>query len=378
MLMMNSARKAGITELGYLKWLLRKNPFSSISSEALSKVLPLHVDTEADKNLAGIVRSTVERGAKGMLFIVGEFGSGKTHRLKLISELAEKTPCYYIKVDVESLGGLVRRIYERIEEEGLLSKIGTALKLREERIIHDNYEDLAEDIASLLSQKEYFILMLDEIENLVQRSSRRELERLSLFLHRLYSRMEKGMIIMACVPRAFNILNSYIRDIPYSKVVVKRISNEEAELILSRRLQLCREGMTRRISLDSLYPFKRETVHKMNEIAEGNPRKLLRYARMLLASSVASVLEGNAIGPEFLLKEFPPTKGSDHIKSDYDGVFKTIKNKFGERSFSIIEASKIFNLPITETKELLERLVEENKLVRDGLKYKVVAYSHNL
>lgn len=368
---MNSARRAGITEIGYLKWLLKKNPFSSISSEALSKVLPLHVDTEVDKSLAGIVRNTVERGTKGMLFIVGEFGSGKTHRLKLISELVESTPCYYIKVDVESLGGLVRRIYERIEEEGLLSKIESALRLREERIIHDNYEDLAEDIANILSQKEYFILMLDEIENLVQRSSRRELERLSSFLHRLYDRMGRGMIIVACVPRAFNILKPYIGDMPYSKVFVKRISNEEAELILSRRLQLCREGMAKRISLDSLYPFKRETVHKMNEIAEGNPRKLLRYARMLLASSVASLLEGNTIGPESLLKEFPPTKVGNRAESGHDGIFRKIKDEFGGRSFSAIEASRVINLPIAETKELLDRLVEENKLMRDGLRYRV-------
>jgi type II secretory pathway predicted ATPase ExeA len=371
MLMMNSAKKAGIAELGYLKWLLKKNPFSSISSEALSEITPLHVDTEVDKDLARIVRSTIERGTKGLLFVVGEFGSGKTHRLRLISELVERIPCYYIKVDVESLGGLVRRIYEKIEEEGLLSKIEAILKLREERIIHDNYEDLAEDIANILSQKGYFILMLDEIENLVQRSSRKELERLGSFLHRFYDRIERGIIVIACVPKAFNILNLYIRDIPYNRVVVKRISNEEAELILSKRLQLCREGAARRISLDSLYPFKRETVHKMNEIAGGNPRRLLKYARMLLASSVASVLEGNAIGPEFLLKEFSPTKGSSHVKNDYNGVFKTIRNKFGERSFSIIEASKVINLPIAETKELLEKLVEENKLMRDGFRYKV-------
>jgi DNA-binding IclR family transcriptional regulator len=52
-------------------------------------------------------------------------------------------------------------------------------------------------------------------------------------------------------------------------------------------------------------------------------------------------------------------------------VFKTIRNKFGERSFSIIEASKVINLPIAETKELLEKLVEENKLMRDGFRYKV-------
>ncbi len=363
-----------IVELGYLKYLLKKNPFALLSSEGIEQVLPLHVDTRVDAELSTIIGSWMKNRERGLLFITGEFGSGKTHRLKLIKELASGLPCYYIKVDVETLRDLIARTLSLIREERITSKIELILGSR--RTTTANLEDAIEELLSKLNQNEYNLLLFDELENTVMTGSNQKVKDIAGFIKRLYTEL-KGAIIIACIPPAFHMIAPHLRDVPYKHVRMKGVSNEEAELIIARRIQVCREDLVKNGLLESTYPFSKDAIYLMNELAGGNPRRLLKYARSMLTISVLSDLaKGGTIDSSKIMKNIPvPRSPSDREENhrDLPPEVRKLLSHFGESSFSTIEASKVLGRSISECKYLLDDLVRKSLLMREGPRYRVIS-----
>ncbi len=365
-----------IVELGYLKYLLKKNPFALLSSEGIEQVLPLHVDTQVDAELSAIISSWIKNRKKGLLFITGEFGSGKTHRLKLIKELASGLPCYYVKVDVETLRDLVARMLSLVRKGKVTSKIELILGSR--RTIAANLEDAIEELLSKLNQNEYSLLLFDELENAVMTGSNREVRDIAEFIKRLYTEL-KGAIIIACVPPAFHVIAPHLRDVPYRHVRMRGISNEEAELIIAKRIQACRGDLVKNGPLESTYPFSKDAIYLLNELAGGNPRRLLKYARSMLTTSVLSDLaKGGTIDSSKIMKSIPVSRSSPDRRGNHEDLppeVRKLLSHFGETPFSTIEASKVLERSISECKYLLDDFVRKSFLTREGPRYKVVLSS---
>lgn len=358
-----------VVEAGYMRWMLRANPFAYLSSESLEEVHALHVDTEIDEKLAQLVDDVVRKGAKHLVFLVGEFGTGKTHRLRLINEILSDIPSFYVKIDVDDFETSIMRIAESIK------RISPLKPLRKK--LPRDPEELFMLIKSELIKYEVAILMLDEVENIVILGTRKDAELFSSFIARLYKELDRSrMIVIACIPPAYDIMKNLLGKIPHEKLEMKRINPKEARKILRKRLQYYRDVLNEEArNLNVGEPFTEDLVRKLNEMAEGNPRKLMKLARNLLAMLTRELKESGKLNQEKVLKliseasleeEPTPTEEPDEIDvvpEDVRPELATLRRKYPPgTTFSLIDVSKIFKVKLSEARDILGELLEEGAI----------------
>jgi len=358
-----------VVEAGYMRWMLRANPFAYLSSESLEEVHALHVDTEIDEKLAQLVDDVVRKGAKHLVFLVGEFGTGKTHRLRLINEILSDIPSFYVKIDVDDFETSIMRIAESIK------RISPLKPLRKK--LPRDPEELFTLIKSELNKYEVAILMLDEVENIVILGTRKDAELFSSFIARLYKELDRSrMIVIACIPPAYDIMKNLLGKIPHEKLEMKRINPKEARKILRKRLQYYRDVLNEEArNLNIGEPFTEDLVRKLNEMAEGNPRKLMKLARNLLAMLTRELKESGKLNQEKVLKliseasleeEPTPTEEPDEIDmvpEDVRPELATLRRKYPPgTTFSLIDVSKIFKVKLSEARDILGELLEEGAI----------------
>ena len=358
-----------VVEAGYMRWMLRANPFAYLSSESLEEVHALHVDTEIDEKLAQLVDDVVRKGAKHLVFLVGEFGTGKTHRLRLINEILSDIPSFYVKIDVDDFETSIMRIAESIK------RISPLKPLRKK--LPRDPEELFMLIKSELIKYEVAILMLDEVENIVILGTRKDAELFSSFIARLYKELDRSrMIVIACIPPAYDIMKNLLGKIPHEKLEMKRINPKEARKILRKRLQYYRDVLNEEArNLNIGEPFTEDLVRKLNEMAEGNPRKLMKLARNLLAMLTRELKESGKLNQEKVLKliseasleeEPTPTEEPDEIDvvpEDVRPELATLRRKYPPgTTFSLIDVSKIFKVKLSEARDILGELLEEGAI----------------
>ncbi len=358
-----------VVEAGYMRWMLRANPFAYLSSESLEEVHALHVDTEIDEKLAQLVDDVVRKGAKHLIFLVGEFGTGKTHRLRLIDEILSDTPSFYVKIDVDDFETSIMRIAESIK------RISPLKPLRKK--LPRDPEELFTLIKSELNKYEVAILMLDEVENIVILGTRKDAELFSSFIARLYKELDRSrMIVIACIPPAYDIMKNLLGKIPHEKLEMKRINPKEARKILRKRLQYYRDVLNEEAkNLNIGEPFTEDLVRKLNEMAEGNPRKLMKLARNLLAMLTRELKESGKLNQEKVLKliseasleeEPTPTEEPDEIDvvpEDVRPELATLRKKYPPgTTFSLMDVSKIFKVKLSEARDILGELLEEGAI----------------
>jgi len=358
-----------VIEAGYLRWMLRANPFAYLSSESLEEVKKVHVDTDIDDKLADILDKVVKNREKGLIFLVGEFGTGKTHRLRLIGEILEEASTFYVKIDVDDFSTAIYRIAHVI-------KSGIPIKLLKRRIPKDP-DQLIEIIINELNSYDLAVLLLDEVENVVVFGTRKDAELFSKAISMIFQRLNGGKaIVIGCIPPAYDIMKR-LMDVPHEKIEMKRLSPAEASRILKKRLEYYRALMNkeaRDFGLDE--PFTEDLVIKMNEMAEGNPRKLMKLARNVLAVLTKELRESGKLSKEKVLqivksadegKETPPEGGilEEKIPDGLKEEFDALRKKFPPgTSFSLVDASRVWGLKLIEANALI------SELMREGIIYK--------
>ncbi len=352
-----------VVEAGYLRWMLKANPFSYLSSESLESVMEVHVDTKVDEVLGSLIDKALSENEKKFIFLIGEFGMGKTHRLRLIKEIFEDIPAFYVKIDVDDFETSLKRIAEALKRV-------SPLKAFKKKIPNDP-ESLKVMIIKELNRYDHSILMLDEVENIVVLGTRRDAEMFTEFLKTLYEKMHPGNIILiACIPPAYDLMKSLLKDTPHKVVRMKKVGLEEAERILRKRFEMFMERVEG-IKPDRRAPFSREIVQKLNEIADGNPRKLMKLARNLLAMLTRELKESGKLDENKIVnlissaekgepsEEIEEEEEKEEIKDPEEAV---LRDSFGDRPFSLIEASKVLSMKLSEAREVLNRLIEEGKV----------------
>ena len=360
-----------LVEVGYLRLLLKANPFAYLSSESLERVTDVHVDTKTDELLAKVVDRVVS-GSKELVFLVGEFGTGKTHRLRLMEEMLTDFTAVYVKVDVDDFSSLLNRIASVLRR----SKLPKPLSGR----LPEDEDELYALIRDTLKKYEYVLFMLDEAENLVVQGTKRDAERFVEFLKRLYSDLDGGkMIVIACVPPAYDVMKSLLGDIQHAVIRTNKIGPKEAEKILKKRIRHYRESLNLRASSLGLgEPFTDEMVAKMNELAGGNPRRLMKIARNVLAMLTKEFKEGSKVDPNRLLKMIAMAEGGDEEEvppqplledshnEDRPEIRAIIERFPPPTEFSVIQLSRVLGLGLVEARNLVNDLLEEGVVEKTG------------
>ncbi|RLG52715.1 MAG: hypothetical protein DRO00_05195 [Thermoproteota archaeon] len=366
-----------IDESAYLRWLLKYNPFIHLSSESLKSVGNFHVWTETDKAFWNSVKDFLENKKKNLVFLVGEFGSGKTHRLRLLYETLEEVPCIYIKVDSQDSRDVMRGIEAALHSLEIiparhLKKVILSLAGKKSDGYANDPETAAKEAASMMNNREEAILLIDEIENVILNNSKEEAKAFTKYLISLYNALSDGkMIVVACIPKAYETIKHMLWGFnpPPTVIRVKNISDEEAKEIIDRRLKLVFD-FKKQGSIFGNHFLSKETIAELNKISGGNPRKLMQLFRniLLTAPSLDDKEVKKAIRSLSGIREEIEKEEKETPK--YEEYLRMIRTRIGNRKyFSLIEAAEATELSLTDIKSVLNELRARNLVVKKGVRY---------
>ena len=252
----------------YARFALLKNPFNSESSD----VSLLHVHQDADDVIDEIFFHTLCENGRALLNIVGPHGIGKTERLLLIQDMAEKERAfsYYTRCSSDSLSTiegfidhLTRRWLFMPRALKKLRKIGK--KLGKKPI---DMKKLAKEIAKALDEIAPCFLLFDDIDLIRDRGE------LLTILQEILERSEKGVMIAIATDA---MVDKGIR------VELEPLTSREAELLLAKRILAARSVGD---DLDPLFPFTGAAVGRIFDDVGGNPGELLEKTKELIDSGV--------------------------------------------------------------------------------------------
>ena len=365
-----------IDESAYLRWLLKYNPFIHLSSESLKSVGNFHVWTETDRSFWNAVESFLKSKKKKLIFLIGEFGSGKTHRLRLLYETLEEVPCIYIKVDSQDSRDVIRGIEAALHSLEIiparhLKKVILSLAGKKEDGYSSDPKIAAEKAASMMNNRGEAILLMDEIENVILNNSEEDVRAFTKYLLSLYNALSDGkMIVIACIPKAYESIKHLLSNLnpPPTVIKVKKITDEEAKEIIDRRLkqvfELKKEG-----SVFENYFISKETIAELNRLSRGNPRKLMQIFRNILLT--ASTLDDREVKRALqVLSGIKKDIKEKKTPSKYGKYLRKIKARIGERKFfSLIEAAEATGLSLVNVKSILDELKARNLIIKRGVRY---------
>lgn len=366
-----------IDESAYLRWLLKYNPFIHLSSESLKSVENFHVWTETDKIFWNAVRDFLENKKKNLVFLVGEFGSGKTHRLRLLYETLEEVPCIYIKVDSQDSRDVIKGIEAALHSLEIiparhLKKVILSLAGRKSDGYVADPEEAAKEAASVMNNRGEAILLMDEIENVILNNTEEDTKAFTKYLTSLFNALSDGkMIIMACIPRAYEAIKHMLWGFnpPPTVIKVKSMTDEEAKELINRRLKLVFD-LKERGSIFGNYFISEETIAELNKLSEGNPRKLMQIFRNILLT--APSLDDKEIRKtiKILSGTKKDLKQEKKEISKYEEYLKRIRMKIGERKFfSLVEAAEATALSLADAKSVLSELKARDLITKKGVRY---------
>jgi len=368
-----------IDESAYLRWLLKYNPFIHLSSESLKSVGNFHVWTETDKTFWNTIKNFLENKKKNLVFLVGEFGSGKTHRLRLLYETLEEVPCIYIKVDSQDSRDVMKGIEAALHSLEIiparyLKKVILSLAGRKSNGYAGDPETAAKEAASMMNKRKEAILLIDEIENVILNNSEEDTKAFTKYLVSLYNALSDGkMIVIACIPKAYEAIKHLLWGFnpPPTVIKVKNITDDEAMEIINRRLKLVfdfKEGE----SILGNYFLSKETISELNKLSKGNPRKLMQIFRniLLTAPSLEDKEVRKVVKTLRGARKDVKDKEKEETTPKYEEYLKRIRARIGQRKFfSLIEAAEAMALSLTDVKSILNELRAQNLIIKKGVRY---------
>lgn len=360
--------KPGIDEIAYIRLLLRQNPFIHLSSESLETVKPVHVWTDTDKRFWGAVEKTIKEKEKTLIFLVGEFGSGKTHRLRLLYETLEDLPCVYIKVDSQDSREVIRGIETAIKTLEViparrLKKVVLSFSKRRGSKTFGSPEEAARRAAATINRRKEAVLLMDEIENVILSNSE-DSRIFANYLRSLYNELSEGkMLVVACIPQAYVAIKPLIWDVnpPPLAIRVERISDTEAEEIIDRRMRLGYDADS--VDGPFLHNMSSEMISKLNSLARRNPRKLMQVIRNI-------VLTAPSLDDRAIQKTVFSDEASEGVAEQYSKYVSLLRASCrGKDHFSLIDASEALSISLVEVKSILKEMEKQGYVEKTGVRY---------
>jgi len=344
-------------QAGYLRWLLVGNPFAHLSSEGLDEVSSYHVPTEVDRKVLEIIEKALHEGVHEIVVLVGEFGSGKTQRLRYVAERIDYADRIYVKIDSDDWVDVAKSILGAIRSS-LLDKL--LMRKVNDSILSDPLL-VAEQVASALNARERVILMLDEIENVLT-GTKKDAVAFAKFLKALHQRLEGGKVILiACVPKAISVIGRVLESLGAHILRVGPITPREASEIIRRRMSKYRvEGVK---SPNPYYPLTEKIVLKIAEKARYNPREMIRIARTVL--SHVTVGEGGRIAIDER-RMLSLLGGGEERKKESPLPDQLVELYRSSGPFTLREAAQALGKGIVETLSIIRSLERAGLIKRDS------------
>lgn len=279
----------------YDRYGLTSNPFRDLSSESLEDVGVYHVNLDVDQVLDTIKEEVFEKENRALVALVGLHGAGKTERLLVAQSDAKERNAFCVYFDVTTKStwvtqGIAKAIDGSAKIGGFKRIFSSPKWLREvsalEKVKDTNYDPVkaGQTFAEALNANAPALLLLNDLHNL---SSSPELNVFSKTLQEMVDTIKPGVLVMFGAFPSFMLQLATDQAPLTSRVnrtlVLPRVSAEEAALLVAKKLLAKRlvEG------LDPLYPFDQESIMRLNQIAVGNPRRLLEMCDVALEYAVA-------------------------------------------------------------------------------------------
>jgi hypothetical protein len=270
----------------YDRYGLTSNPFRDLSSESLEDVEVFHVNLDVDRTLDAIREEIFAKENRALVGLIGLHGAGKTERLLVAQAEARERKAFCVYFDITTKTAWVTKgLAEAVEKSanlgGFKRIFGAPRWFRDvvafEKLKDKNYDPLkaGRAIAEALNANVPAFLLLNDLHNLATSA---ELGLFAKVLQEMVDAIKPGVLVMfGCFPNF--MLQLATQQPPLASrinrsLILPRLTAEEAALLLAKKLLAKRlvEG------LDPLYPFDQEAVLRLNQLAWGNPRRLLELA----------------------------------------------------------------------------------------------------
>jgi hypothetical protein len=278
---------------GYERYGLTGNPFRDLSSENLEFVEIFHVNQSIDVDLEQIRVEVEEKENKAIILIIAKLGAGKTERLLLIqnSAIKKKHFCVYRNITPETrwvIQGLAKSMLEEIKKR----KVGGITQpkwLRDLKRLQKNSEKgydpefAGKTISQVLNNNTPAYLLLNDMHGL---ETTKDMDNFLQTLNIIFDLIGPGVMIIISSDDGFfeELIQSMssMRSRINRLIYVPNLTNSEAGLMIAKRL------LAKRVvaEMQPLYPFTEEAIAVMNSEVQGNPRKMLKLADIIMDYSI--------------------------------------------------------------------------------------------
>jgi type II secretory pathway predicted ATPase ExeA len=297
---------------GYERYGLTGNPFRDLSSDSIENLDIFHVHQQVDETITTIIEEVVARESKAVVAILGGLGAGKTERLLLAANLAQREGFFWVMQNMNrSANWLTKGIADGVMKYyglGTFARMFSAppwyrelAKLGKAGSEYDA-DAAGRAIAKALNSKTPSFLMLNDLHNMTNAADR------EIFLktfHTLIDNTDPGTLVMiSCDEDFFGALmsqNVSLNQRINRKIVIPPLLDHEASLVIAKRL------LVKRLvdDLDPIYPFTEDTIKTMNSEARGNPRALMKIADLVIeqAASKKAMRADNTLALEVIARE---------------------------------------------------------------------------
>ncbi len=320
-----------MVKTGYERYGLSGNPFRDLSSENLEDIELYHVTQSVDADIQSIRDEALEKENKAVIALLGGLGAGKTERLLLLKKEAMKKGAFWAMGGVTTeTSFMIRGILESILENSKAmkkSKFVTPLWLRKvqksyKRVLKEyDPDEVGSTIANAMNANAPSFLLINDLHRLPEK------EDMEQFLQTLYvitNKIQPGvLVVLSGDERYFQgvmIGHPTLNERINRKLVIPRLTNQEASLVVAKRL------LAKRLvdDMDALYPFTPEAIGALNAATKGNPRMLLKFADHLIDNAVkARVVQ---IDDDIVKVMF---EQKDTVQLLYDSQLEGTQDKYG-------------------------------------------------
>lgn len=287
---------------GYDRFALPSNPFQDLASESLEEHEVFHVTQEADEDFERMKQDVLDGLSKAFVLLAGPAGAGKTQRLRVTYAQAQQAEAFAVFLNLgesppEPLAAIASAVVAAVTKRKLARRLGARGVARLKSLAKGKAaspETAGRTLAEALGALAPAYVLLNDLDAL------HGPPRIALLdtLLSAVSNMPVGvMVCMTTQPShvaQFARENEALASRLNRLVALRGLSNQEAELLLAKRMA----GKRLVEDLDPLFPFTAPAIAELNGAAGGAPRRLLQLADIVLDGAVKE--RAFQVGPELV------------------------------------------------------------------------------
>jgi low affinity Fe/Cu permease len=265
---------------------LIENPFEDLFSENIKNIDILNINQNIDIELDVIKNEIINKENKVIVAILGEEGIGKTHRLMVFANLAQRNDylCVLQNCNNETHSAVNELINTLIVQGknsfSSLKQYKKLLRLKKQLSSAYDPDKIGQVIVEVLNENVPALLLINDFHNL---TNSKDLNQFVHILHVIADYSNAGVLVMISsnfldfktLMQHYPSLNQRIN----RQLVISTMNDNEASLMIAKRI------ISKRIKDDyeePLYPFNMDVMTYLNNTVNGNPRQLLKTSSFII------------------------------------------------------------------------------------------------